>query len=293
MRDLEFTLKELIKHNKEGSYSTHAYRRERLMTAIGTLQDKLGFKPRDINNLKGKHVRALVKHWLSEDLKPGTIKNRMTDLRWLASKIGNPRIVERTNSAYGIERRKYVDNSSNIAKTLDNSSLRYVTNEFIVLSLKLQEAFGLRREESLKIQVDKADRGNVLVLDGSWCKGGRSREIPILTAYQQELLADVRDFCLTQGTSSLIPADKSYYQQMRSYEYQTRKSGLNRNHGLRHHYAQQRYHQLTGRLSPKCGGPTIKQMTTDQRTDDYSARMIISSELGHSREQITANYLGR
>ena len=41
-------------------------------------------------------------------------------------------------------------------------------------------AFGLRREESLKIQPGWADRGDTLVLKDSWTKGGRSREIPML-----------------------------------------------------------------------------------------------------------------
>jgi len=34
-------------------------------------------------------------------------------------------------------------------------------------------------------------------------------------------------------------------------------------------------------------------LTPDEKRADTEARMIISSELGHGREQITAVYLGR
>ena len=47
------------------------------------------------------------------------------------------------------------------------------------MSLRLQQAFGLRREESIKIRPSGADQGNALRLQASWTKGGRERVIPI------------------------------------------------------------------------------------------------------------------
>ena len=41
------------------------------------------------------------------------------------------------------------------------------------------------------------------------------------------------------------------------------------------------------------GGFTPRAKTPEQREADYDARVLISSELGHSREAITAAYLGR
>ena len=73
-----------------------------------------GFKPR--------HVQMLVARWLGEKLAPGTIKDRMSDLRWLAQKIGKDNIVERTNAAYGIPDRVYVTNISK-AKELGREPL--------------------------------------------------------------------------------------------------------------------------------------------------------------------------
>ena len=56
------------------------------------------------------------------------------------------------------------------------------------MSLELQQAFGLRREEAIKFQPSYADHGDRLVLKDSWTKGGKAREIPMLTEAQRELL---------------------------------------------------------------------------------------------------------
>jgi len=64
-------------------------------------------------------------------------------------------------------------------------------------------------------------------------------------------------------------------------------------HGLRHQYAQNRYEALTGWKAPAAGGQSSKALTPEQREQDEQARQIISRELGHEREQITAVYLGR
>src|SRR5205085_7900825 len=48
---------------------------------------------------------------------------------------------------------------------------------FTAMSLRLQAAFGLRREESIKIRPDWADRGDVLKLKDSWTKGGKERDV--------------------------------------------------------------------------------------------------------------------
>ena len=62
----------------------------------------MGFRGLRAQGFKPKHVEKLVERWLAEQLASGTIKNRMSHLRWLAQKIGKENIVARTNAAYGI-----------------------------------------------------------------------------------------------------------------------------------------------------------------------------------------------
>jgi len=57
------------------------------------------------------------------------------------------------------------------AHELDVDKLAAVSDPFTALSLRLQEAFGLRREESIKLRPTWADRGGMLHLKASWTKG--------------------------------------------------------------------------------------------------------------------------
>ena len=131
---------------------------------------------------------------------------------------------------------------------------------------------------------------NRLVLKASWTKGGRERTIPIRTEVQRDVLNRARRLA---GLGSLIPSHRNYVQQLRVYEGNTLRAGLSQMHGLRHAYAQHRYAELTGWQAPAAGGPTARSLTPEQRQMDRQARLTISQELGHEREQITAAYLGR
>ena len=77
------------------------------------------------------------------------------------------------------------------------------------------------------------------------------------------------------------------------YEGNTLRAGLSQLHGLRHAYAQERYEELTGWECPATGGPDRKSLSLKQRELDREARLTISEELGHEREQVTTAYLGR
>ena len=213
----------------------------------------------------------------------------MSAIRWWARKVNKQNVVARSNDHYGLARRQYASGASK-AKTIDGEQLSRVTDPHVRLSLELQQAFGLRREEAIKIQPSLADKGTLLWLKPSWTKGGREREIPIRTDAQRAILDRAKRL---SGRGSTIPSHKTYIQQLRLYEGQCIRAGLSRMHGLRHAYAQRRFEELAGFKSPATGGPNRKDLTQDQRTHDKEARASISAELGHNREQITVVYLGR
>ena len=288
MRDLNYQLKLLCKHSHEGSFETRVGR-ERQLSAIANQLHDLGFRQLKATSLKQKHVQALVDQWLDQNLSPGTIKNRMSCLRWWAEKVNKRGVVAGSNDFYGIPDRQFVSDTSK-AKNLKRDQLARVKDEYVRMSLRLQQAFGLRREEALKIQPRWADRGDHLQLKASWTKGGRERTVPIRTMEQRALLEQAKRLA---GFGSLIPRSRQYIEQLRIYERHTANAGLSKMHGLRHAYAQQRYRELTGWPSPHAGGPTKQQLNTAQRQTDQQARLTISEELGHQREQVTAVYLGR
>jgi len=289
MRDLNYDLKQLCRHNRDGSYATQADR-EHILDLIADQLHDMGFRHMSGHSLKPKHVEKLVERWLADNLSPGTIKNRMSALRWWAEKVGKENIVARTNAAYSIPDRVYVTNRSK-AKDLDADQLGHIRDVYVQISLRLQAAFGLRREESIKIVLKWADRADRLVLKDSWCKGGREREIPIRTREQRQLVDEAK--ALAKGKSLVAPGYATYAEYLKHFRYECERVGINGVHGHRHFYAQARYQELTGWACPARGGPTRKQLTAKQRKLDREVRELISREMGHGREQVTAVYLGR
>jgi integrase len=287
MDDLTYGLRQLCRRNKDGSHTTQADRM-RGLTLVAQQLSEAGFRRMSAGSIKGKHVEALVERWQSEGLSPGTLKNRLAHLRWWAEKVGKAGVIPADNTRLGISERQHVTNTDK-SKTLGDA-LDGVRDAHVQMSLQLQQAFGLRREESIKFQPGYADRGDHIALKGSWTKGGRERTVPITTAEQRHVLDLAHRLA---GAGSLIPAHKSYIQQRHTYDGQCKAAGLSNMHGLRHRYAQDRYEVLTGWKAPAAGGPSARSLPPAQRAMDLQARQTISRELGHERTQITVVYLGR
>jgi len=288
MKDLNYQLMTLCRDNRDGGFSTQATR-SRILDLIATQLKGLGFRRMQQRSLKPKHVDALIAHWQDQGISVGTLKNRLSALRWWAKKINKPSIIARDNNVYGIGKREYVAKESK-AQTLDESKLAQIKDQYVRLSIRLQSAFGLRREESIKFSPSYAAQDDHIKLKPSWTKGGRARTVPIRNDEQRQVLAEVK--ALAKG-GSLIPAQFNYVQQLNRYQRQLRNVGMTKLHGLRHAYAQQRYLELTGWEAPVAGGPKWKELTPEQLAPDYEARAIVSNELGHARVEIAAVYLGR
>ena len=172
---------------------------------------------------------------------------------------------------------------------MGTQDLERISDPYVRLSLELQQAFGLRREEAIKFIPTFADRGDHITLKSTWTKGGKEREVPVRTDGQRAVLNRAQQLA---GKGSLIPSDRNYVQQLRVYERQTANAGLSKLHGLRHAYAQTRYEALTGWKAPAAGGPVSKALSPGQKVLDRQARRTISQELGHHREQILRVYVG-
>ena len=242
--------------------------------------------------LGGRHINRLLKHWEEQGLETGTIKNRMSAVRWWAQKIGRGHIMAKSNAAYGVANRVYVTNISK-SISLEEEALAKITCPYVKLSLMLQRDFGLRKEESVCFSPSYAWNSdldpNWIHLKPWWTKGGRPRSVPVRTPTQRETLTAVAEFC---GRGSLIPKGQKIEGQIGRYEYQTRQAGLSHLHGLRHAYAQQRFFDMTGQPCPALGGKRRRDMTEEEREADNGVRLDIAEELGHSRIDVVSIYLG-
>ena len=286
MRDLNYDLKRLQKAHDDGSHGTRAARSYALAQIADALHE-LGYKGLRATGLRRKHVVALVSEWKRQGRSIGTMKNRTAHIRWWAKRIGRPGVVP-SNGALGIANREYVTNEDK-SQVLDPEKLALVTDPHVAMALRLEEAFGLRREEAIKFAPARDDRGDRIRLKGSTTKGGRPREVPVRDEAQRRLLDEARNLA---GSGALIPPDRNYRQQLKAYESQTREAGLYRMHGLRHRYAQTRYEELTGWKAPAAGGPSQRSLTGARRRIDTAARRAIAEELGHSRSGVVGVYCG-
>lgn len=285
MDALSFDLKQLCQRNPQGSHATRAARGRALSLMASQLKED-GYRLPSARSLKPKHIEHLVGRWRDEGLTAGTLKNRLGHIRTWATWINKTSILE-SNDAYGVEPRSSF--KGNRARALDYDRLERIADPYTRASLKLQAAFGLRREEAIKFTPRIADRGDRIALKSSWTKGGRYREVPITHPRQRSILDEVKALA---GPAALIPDGKRYIDQLRTYEHATLKAGLKNNHSLRHAYAQWRYRALTGWQCPAAGGPRTAGMTPAMQAADREARLEIAEELGHSRIDVTNTYLG-
>lgn len=287
MDRLAYELHKLCERNRDGSYNTQSDRRRTLILVSRQLLE-MGFRHMRAESLKYKHVNALIQRWQPEQLSSGTIKNRVAHLRWWAEKVGKASEIPKDNAWFGIPERRFVTNEDKSRQL--GAGIDGISDSHVRMSLELQQAFGLRRGESIKFQPRYADQGQCILLMKSWTKGGRARTVPITTPEQRIVLNRAHALA---GSGSLIPPDRTYIQQRHLYDGQCKAAGLSHMHGLRHAYAQARYEALTGWKAPAAGGPSVRALSLQQRQEDRSARQIISRELGHERIGITAVYLGR
>ena len=290
---LDYQLVQLCKDNRKESKATTANRRAMFRLFAKQLEEN-GYNIRKMtpHDLKGRHVNKLLEQWRKDGISTATIKNRMSALRWWAKEINNEGAVK-SNVELNIERRVFVTNESK-AISLENIDLSKI-DENIAQSLRLQDSFGLRREESMKFQPEFAldgqwiDNAKYIVLKPTWTKGKRGRTIPISNENQRKELRKAYALAQKNG-GSMIPKEKSYKAHKSNFEAVTHALGVGQTHGLRHGYAQTRYLELMGFPCPAVGGP--RSLSADEVAKDKEIRMLISEELGHSRINITSVYLG-
>jgi len=295
MDTLTYELVTLCKRCRTGSFGTQAQRKKQLKLIAEQLKE-LGYRHMRATSLRTKHIESLVKHWLSTPSKvthrpitAGTIKNRMSALRWWAERIGRSGVIPNNNSALNIPNRQRIS-EHNKAFTVTEYQLEKLPVH-LQLSLRLQQELGLRREEAAKFIPSVAIKKECVDLKASWTKGKKARSIPITTAAQKALLKDIKS--QVDQKVSLILSSMNYAQYKSHRDHFLAKANIRQAHGLRHHYAQQRYIVLTNGLIPPmlCKGEKPK-LTEAEQALDLRARLIVSKELGHGRISVTRRYLG-
>jgi hypothetical protein len=288
-QQLQHELRLLAARNRDGAFKTQANRLTILLMAATQLQ-QLGYAQLQVHELKLRHFQTLVRFWKQSKISDHTIRNRLAALRWWLEKIGRSHMVSQGNTYFQLAKRPTAA-LHNKAQVITEAQIQQIEDGWLQWSVRLQVAFGLRREEALLIRPWRADQGTHLWLKASWCKGGRSRTVPLLTPFQRDVLDGAKAFVPFRN-ASLIPPELNLAQQRARYDYYTHKAGLYNLHSARHQFAQRRLQDLSGHVAPIAGGPSRKAMSKEDRTADTAARLQVSQELGHNRVGITGMYVG-
>jgi len=291
----DYEIKQILKYNRDGSPDRQKIRYNNLMRMVKQLQDRKYTKTWDIHKLGKKEVSRLVDTWRSQNLSHRTIANRMVDIRWLASKVNRSEFIP-SNKDIGCGLRKNAPNhgkSKAIKPDYDKINKLGEREKLITL---LRVEFGLRTEEALKFSHAYATKGNdsKISLKGSWCKGGRPREIPITTKSQVKLLNLVKSFQDSHNDKSMIPHDKKFKGYYRHYNRLKTEQDI-KGHEYRHAWAQSRFEQVSGGIKPPhAGGAKYSELNPEEKQRWDVAAGVVNQELGHGkdRQDITATYIG-
>jgi hypothetical protein len=206
----------------------------------------------------------------------------------------------------GLASRSGIAKEDKSVKIADHLSAVGRASPVIGIMLELQRELGLRFEESVKIDAQKAyaqavEKGVVSITAGT--KGGRVREVPITANSQLVALKAAAEYQIFHKIRSMIAAGQTY-KDFRNAAYNEIRSLGVAFHGERHAYAISRYQALVGVAPPVVVGirkpaehiafiaKTLGVSVKDASSLDYSARLKISFELGHARTSVTRSYLG-
>jgi integrase len=301
---------------KSVSFKTQTERACSLFRCFRDLHS-LGYKIRNPYCLGGRHIRALVADWTSSEprarrarLSPAMIHAELSHLRTFSAWVNKPGLV-RPAEAYvsdaALVARRYAATRDHSwrAREIDADKLIEeiaAHDAWVGAELRLARAFGLRVKETVMLKPRLAEVPSGQAADPSGhpgpylevlrgTKGGRLRHIPIDTPAKRAAL-DAAQALVAGDSQHLADPRRTLIQNLNRLGNVLKKFSVTKRalgvtaHGLRHEYAGDRYEAAAGVSPPVRGG------TRPDRETDHSIRLRIARELGHSRVQIVAAYLG-
>ncbi len=269
-------------------------------------------KNNDVNDLKKvdksnviNYAHSLNKRFEKGELSASAVQNYLSKVNVAMenARLDQKCRVEGVREA-GLPNRTGIANKDHSVTQEQHTQALSLLSPRLVVQLELQRTIGLRFKESCLIDAKRTlsyakETGTIIIESGT--KGGRTREFQVT---QKEQITALEKAAEIQGYQrSMIPTDLSWSQYQNQCNREIQKTGF-KFHGERHHYANERYEELTGVGSPvRTGLPhgkahikhlaNQKNITTEEaKALDISARLQVAQELGHRRVEITNSYLG-
>jgi site-specific recombinase XerD len=302
----------MCSQQSEKSFSTRGALADRWTVFAKWLDAEFGISK--MENIRPDHLIAYGRHLNNRieqgELKPSTAQLYVSAVNSVLKTAteGSWKTVSPTKDC-GIPKRTYLPKSS---KALSQSEHDQVIAELaeqteepldqrVIVLLNLQRTLGLRFKESALLDARQAllqagKSGTVSILTGT--KGGKRRDVPV----SSEAKLALKQAANIQDGRSMIPKDMSYVRFRQECYAKAQQLQFNF-HAQRHHYAQQRYQDLSGAPAPITTGILRKVWlnylanflnvdTSTVEAIDHKARIQLSTELGHNRLEVVSVYIG-
>jgi len=261
---------------------------------------RLNMGIQNLSEISTRHIKALTDLYVKESYSASSLAKKNTVQRrfgiWIGKPDLAPRLADLVANPHSF-RRHYSAKVSKAwsAKQIDPHELiqrMKLECPVAAMHLEFQLLFGLRPREAVMMKPFSADQGNVLfVTDGT--KGGRARPVPIDTPAKRDLVERAK--AVAAGNARRVLTAKPsqpLHAAVRRYYHLAHKVGITKSelgitlHGLRHHFANELYKQVTGFDSPVNGGPVLDPELAER------GAYAVAEQLGHARKAIASAYIG-
>lgn len=293
-------LRDYYGQGHHGTVATHVER----WTQFTSWARELGIRDlskadnRELATAYAQHVQGQVE---AGEISVSSAQNRISTVNVVFAALRGDRHVQISPSEYAGARSAVRTESPAALETARvpaaAEALRKAGLSRAAAVLELARAFGVRREEAVKADLDRWAReanrhGAINVIDGT--KGGRDapRWIPVGETQRQALASALA--ARPDGSQNLIAPHERYVavainrnSELNQAREILQQHGLPGYHDARAAYACERYTQITGYPAPAVVGERLASKALDRQ-----ARATISAELGHGRLDVLTSYVG-
>jgi integrase len=276
-------------------------RRREILAGLLVRLCSLGYYPRTVDDLKSKHVRALVRDAEQRKVSSSTFSGYSTCLKRLCRAIGKPQLVDDVNG-YLLDR-KFACRSgvARFDKSLEGGGISFTEirtkameiDPRVACILELCFEFGMRVREAWQFRPALTLQGGVICI--FWgCKGGRKRQLPFAPTEKHIALVGWAKSFVRTDAESMIPRGVKLHEWKARWQRAMTKIGLTRKqlgrtpHALRHSFLC-RYFSAVSDHEPPVRGGTLHRIDPHA---DRAARELVGDAAGHGRPSVSAAYVG-